>query len=331
MLNAALVGLGWWGRNILNTLEGNAKLRVAAIVDPDPKAGEIARRAGVAFASALDAVLSDPKIDAVILCTPHTLHTAQVVRAAEAGKHVFCEKPLALTRRDAEASIAACRKHGRVLGLGHERRFEPALAELQRLAREGALGTLMQIDANFSHDKLANAAPGHWRVSKAEAPAGPLTGTGIHLLDLAVSLLGPADYVLANARQLDSALSNGDTLGALVVHKSGANSLLNAMLATPFQGRFAIFGRRGWAEVRDLAHPETPKGWSLELALAGAEPTRRDYGPANATRANLEAFADACAGRVPYPIAEDEMIATIAAFEAIVRSAERREAVRVEG
>jgi predicted dehydrogenase len=331
MLNAALVGLGWWGRNILKTLQGNAKLRVAAIVDPDPKVGEIARQAGVPFASDLNAVLADPKIDAVILCTPHTLHTDQVIRAAEAGKHVFCEKPLALKKRDAEASIAACRKRGRVLGLGHERRFEPGLAELQRLARTGALGTLLQIDANFSHDKLANVAAGHWRVSAAEAPAGPLTGTGIHLLDLAISLLGPADYVLANARQLGSSLSNGDTFGALVVHKSGANSLINAMLATPFHGRFAIFGNRAWAEVRDLAHPETPKGWTLEIAEAGSAPVRRDYGPADATRANLEAFADACAGNAPYPIAEAEMIATVAAFEAIVHSAERREMVRVEG
>ncbi|WP_289460261.1 Gfo/Idh/MocA family protein, partial [Klebsiella pneumoniae] len=69
-------------------------------------------------------VLADPSIDAVILTTPNSLHTAQVAAAARAGKHVFCEKPLALTQAEAAASVAICAKHGVQLGLGHERRFE---------------------------------------------------------------------------------------------------------------------------------------------------------------------------------------------------------------
>lgn len=331
MLNAALVGLGWWGRNILKSLDGNPKLRVTAAVDLDPAAGEVARAAGVLFSTDFEAILADPKIDAVILATPHSQHTSQVVRAAGAKKHVFCEKPLALTRRDAAIAIAACRKNQVVLGVGHERRFEPALVELQRLAKSGALGTLLQIDASFSHDKLIGIAADNWRVSSAEAPAGPMTAMGIHLLDLSVNLLGPVDYVLANARQLGSSLANGDTLGVLAVFKSGANALLNAILATPFDGRFSIFGTSGWAEVRDLAHPEAPEGWALTVAMAGKAPQHRTFGPANATRANLEAFADAALGRAAYPIAQSDMIGTIAALEAIVVSAATRNMVQVEG
>jgi predicted dehydrogenase len=123
------------------------------------------------------------------------------------------------------------------------------------------------------------------------------------------------------ARRLGSNLANGDTLGALVSFKSGANLLLSAILTTPFDGRFAVYGNKGWAEVRDKAHPEAPEGWVLTRCLSGGRPSRRDYPPAAAVRANLEAFADAAEGRAPYPVPQNDMIATIAALEAVFRSA----------
>ena len=123
-------------------------------------------------------------------------------------------------------------------------------------------------------------------------------------------------------RRLGSNLANGDTLGVLVNFKSGANLLLSAVLATPFAGRFAVFGNRGWVEVRDKAHPEAPEGWVLTKCLRGGMPETHDYSPAFAVRANLEAFADAAEGRAPYPVPQAEMIANIAALEAIFRSAE---------
>jgi predicted dehydrogenase len=85
---------------------------------------------------------------------PHSLHEAQVVSAAEAGKHVFVEKPLALSRDSAMRALRACNLAGVVLGLGHERRFEPPIIELRRLATSGTLGTLLQAEANFSHDRF---------------------------------------------------------------------------------------------------------------------------------------------------------------------------------
>src|SRR6185437_7837863 len=101
----------------------------------------------------------------------------------------------------------------------------------------------------------------------------------------------------ASARQLGSQLVNGDTLGALVSFRSGANALLSAMLATPFVGRFAVFGNRGWAEVRDKAHPEAPEGWTLTTCLRGGRVHSVDLPPAPAVLRNLEAFADAAMGK----------------------------------
>ncbi|MGO8916250.1 MAG: Gfo/Idh/MocA family protein [Stellaceae bacterium] len=321
MLEVAVVGLGWWGRIITATLAESAKLRVRRAVDPDPEAAEWARQRGIAASAALAEALADPAIKGVVLATPHTLHTQQIAAAAAAGKHVFCEKPLGLRRSDVEASVRLCNAAGVVLAVGHERRFEPPMQEVKRLAESGALGTLLQIEAAFSQDKFLTLPPANWRLSATEAPAGPMTATGIHQLDLAVGLLGPAERAFASVRRLGSDLANGDTLGALVTFRSGANLLLSAILATPFAGRFAVYGNQGWAEIRDKAHPEAPEGWVLTTCRRGGAPVVADYPAAAAVRANLEAFADAAEGRAPYPVPQAEMIATIAALEAIFRSA----------
>jgi predicted dehydrogenase len=328
MISAAIVGLGWWGKTIARTLSASEKVRLVRAVDVDPRAGDWAREQSLAFSTELSEVLADPAIEAMILCTPHSRHREQILAAAKARKHVFCEKPLALTRRDAALCVAACETAGLVLGIGHERRFEPPILELRRLAASGELGMLLQVEANFSQDKFLSLAPDNWRLSSLEAPGGPMTATGIHLLDLAVAILGPAERVACNVRQLGSQLANGDTLGALIGFKSGANALIGAMLATPFVGRFALYGNRGWVEVVDKAHPEQPEGWTLTKCFRGGRPERTDYPPAAAVRANLEAFADAVAGRAPYPVPPAEMIATVAALEAVVTSA--RNGGRVE-
>ena len=326
-----MIGLGWWGRTVVGTMRGSGAMRITAAFDPASAAAAVAAEAGLRLASSFDAILADPDIGAVVLCTPHTLHAAQIVAAAGAGKHVFCEKPLCLTRADAAAAIAACRQAGVVLGVGHERRFEPPVLELRRMLDAGELGTPLQVEANFSQDKFLALPADNWRLSQAEAPAGPMTATGIHLLDLAVSLLGPAERVLAQVRQLGSSLANGDTLALAVQFRTGASALISAILATPFDGRFAIYGSKGWAEVRDKAHPESPEGWTLTKVIRGGGRSATEFPPAAAVRANLEAFAAAAAGGPAYPVPPQQMLDTVAAFEAVVRSSRSGGIEPVEG
>ncbi|HXJ53721.1 MAG TPA: Gfo/Idh/MocA family oxidoreductase [Burkholderiales bacterium] len=329
-LNIGVIGLGWWGRVIVPLAKSSAKLRVVAVADPDPAAAEFARQQAVPLAKSYDDVLADREVQGVVLCTPHTLHTDQIVRAANAGKHVFCEKPLSLSRQDVLKAVKSCNDNRVALGVGHEKRFEPPIQELMRMVKAGELGTPLQIEANFVQDKFLTLPPDNWRLSAKEAPAGPMTATGIHLLDLSVGVMGPAERVLASVRTLGSELRNGDTLGILVNFRSGANALLSAILATPFDGRFAVYGSKGWAEVRDKAHPESPRGWTLTTHLRGGEKETRDYPPAKAVLANLEAFADAAVGGAPYPVPQAEMIANVSALEAIFRSAARGEVQRVD-
>ncbi len=330
-MDAAILGLGWWGRTVVGTLRGSGALRITTGFDPAPAAAALAAEAGLRLAPSFDAILADPGIGAVVLCTPHTQHAAQVVAAARAGKHVFCEKPLCLTRAEAAAAIAACREAGVVLGVGHERRFEPPVLALRGMLEAGELGTPLQVEANFSQDKFLDLPADNWRLSEAEAPAGPMTATGIHLLDLAVSLLGPADRVLAQVRQLGSGLANGDTLALSVQFRTGAVALISAILATPFDGRFAVYGNKGWAEVRDKAHPERSEGWTLTKVIRGEGRSTTEFPPAPAVRANLEAFAAAASGGPAYPMPAEQMLNTVAAFEAVVRSSRSGGIELVEG
>ena len=321
-VKVALVGLGWWGQKIAATLGGNHAIRILRAVEIDRGAAATFRAAhDIPVSDSLDEVLADPAIEAVLLVTPHALHEEQIAAVVRAGKHVFCEKPLALTRAGAERAVALCHDAGLVLGMGHERRFEPPVAEMLALAEAGQLGRLLQIEANFSHDKFLSLDRGNWRLKPDQAPAGGMTATGIHLTDLAVKLMGPAREVTVSCERLASDLPSGDTMSALIRFASGGTAYISASLATPFFSRFAVFGTDGWIDVRDRAHVEAPDGWVLTRCMKGAAITVEEVGKAEPVLANFEAFARAVRGVAQYPITGEEMVNNIALLEAIVRGA----------
>ncbi|QRG05355.1 Gfo/Idh/MocA family oxidoreductase [Xanthobacter dioxanivorans] len=330
MLEVGLAGLGWWGGMMLAALADSPHVRIVAATDLDPGKAAVAARHGVPFVPTFQSLLATPALGGVILCTPQDFHAHQIIAAAAAGKHVFCEKPLCLTRADAERAVAACAAHGRVLGVGHERRFEPPVVELAARIARGDLGTVLQMEGNFSQDKFLALPPGNWRTSRGN-PAGPATATGVHLIDLATAILGPAERVLANLGTLATTFENGDTLAMSIRFASGATALLSAILATPFDGRIAVYGSEGWAEVRDKAHPEQSEGWTATYVRRGRLREQIEYPPAVAVRANVEAFAIAAAGGAPYPIATGQMIETVAALEAVFASAATGQPAQVPG
>ena len=335
MLNVAIVGLGWWGRNIVGQLRGNAVLRAVLLVDVNEQAGgEFARSQQLPFETDFARALVDPRVQGVVLCTPHTQHCEQIVAAAAAGKHVFCEKPLSMSRQEVLRAVDAVRARGLVLAVGHERRFEPPILEAMRLLHCGVLGKPLQVEANFSQDKFLTLAADNWRLSGREAPAGPMTATGIHLLDLSVGVFGEASQVFCSVKQLGSQLVNGDTLAALVTFKSGGHALISAILATPFAGRFAIYGSKGWVDVRDRVHPEASQGWTVTTCVRGengGQPTVAEFPAASGVVANLEAFATAAQGGAAYPVPQSQMIANISALEAVFKSAASGRIEIVEG
>jgi predicted dehydrogenase len=280
-----------------------------------------AAEAGLPTSPRFEDALERNDIEAVIVCSPHAQHAKQIIAAAKAGKHVFCEKPLCTTAREMEAVAEAVTAAGVQLGIGHERRFEPGIIDLRARLAGGEFGTPLLMEGNFSQDKFFALAPDNWRLSAEAAPVGPLSATGIHLVDLSIAFFGRPAEVWATLATRGSAFANGDTLAIMIAFASGASAQLTAILATPFIGRIAVFGSRGWVEIRDRTHPEQPTGWDVTTARRGEAPVTHFLPPHPAVRDNIESFARAVAGQARYPVSLEEITANVHAFEAITRSA----------
>ncbi len=319
----ALVGMGWWGQKMLNVLQAAPDdIRVVRAVEPNvDTVRELCEGKGIPLSADYADALNDPAVEAVVLATPHSLHTDQIARAVAAGKHIFCEKPLALTKAEAEASVKICADAGLVLGMGHERRWEPPIADMLAKADAGELGRIHQIESNFSHDKFLSLDRDNWRLKADQAPAGGMTATGIHLLDLSVRLLGRAESVLCICEQLSSDLPQGDTVAAYVKFAGGGTSYVSASLANPFMSRFTVYGSKGWIDIRDKAHVESPDGWIVTSAMAGGPIETVEIGKAEPVKDNLVAFARAVRGTETYPITADHLVNNIALLEAVFASA----------
>ena len=266
-------------------------------------------------------VINDPNLDAIVIATPHSLHERQICAAAEAGKHVFCEKPLGLTLASAKRSVAACNKAGVVLGVGHERRFEPAMQEVGMLISTGKLGDIMHVEANFSHDKLANLESNNWRVSSTESPAAAMTATGVHITDAYVNMFGPVEQVFAMTAMRNRSNANGDILNFNLRFKSGVTGSFNSVLETPLYIRYAVFGSKAWVETRDYTHPSEPGITEFFISSSEGNIEKKTYQYVDTVRLNFESWADAISGVADYPFSSEQKLENIAVFEAVCQSA----------
>ena len=192
MFRAAIVGLGRWGQNLVNSVRGGDAIQfTTAHTRTQTTATGFCAEAGLRWVNSLDAILHDKSIDAVVFATPHTQHSRQVIPAASAGKHVFIEKPFSLSLGDAMRARDAADKAGIVLAVGFNRRFHPSMGPLRQAVTCGRLGTLVTISAEQTALHGISMAPDAWRARPDEAPAGAMTAIGVHLVDGMIDLFGP--------------------------------------------------------------------------------------------------------------------------------------------
>ncbi|MEW7847808.1 Gfo/Idh/MocA family oxidoreductase [Massilia aurea] len=188
-LGYAIVGLGGYGLGrIIPQFQHCQHSRLVALVSGDAaKARKVAQEYGVPERgiysySDFDRIRDNPDIDIVYICLPVFMHAEYTIRAAQAGKHVMCEKPMALNPLECEQMIAACRKAGKKLMIGYRSRFEPHNVEAIRLARAGAIGTIRYFRSE--HGFVAGDA-NSWRMKKAQSGGGSLMDIGIYALQAA--------------------------------------------------------------------------------------------------------------------------------------------------
>jgi len=332
MINAAIVGLGWWGKTLVESVQGSSKdiqFVAAATRTVSPETQAFCDQHKVRLAASYEDLLKDPNVHAVVLATPHSMHARQLVAAAAVGKHVFCEKPFALTKKDAEASVAAIQKAGVTLGLGYNRRFHPEMTKLRERIRSGDLGTIMHVEATMTFPNALMLKPDAWRANREETPCGGLTPMGVHAIDGMIDLCGPIDHVFCQSFRQAVAIDSDDTTSMLFRMKGGMSGYLGTITATGPGFSFQVFGTKGWVRLEGMTHVAGASSEERRTTLFGACKFQPAKGPAetwqaaklDVTRATLEAFAQAASGGAPFPIPVEEMIHGASVTEAVVRSA----------
>jgi predicted dehydrogenase len=322
MIRIGIIGLGWWGKQIVTCLADSPRFKVVAGCDIDTAMAEpFAAVHGFDLIDDYTDLLRKPDVDAVAVVTPHALHEEMALATLAAGKLLFCEKPLALTTASAERILAASQKAGGVLGIGHERRYEPAMEEMRRLFESGALGRILHMDANVSHNNFRKMDPSNWRRDLKHAPAGAWTALGIHLGDMFVSLAGkPMRVAARTASQIFPAPSE-DFVSAEVDFADGARGSITCLSTPPFYARFTLICDQGWVEVQEGGNVDQGIPSSFVHCRPDGSRDTRAYEPVNTVRLNFEAWAEAVEGRAPYRFTADQMLDNIRVLDAVARSA----------
>ncbi|MBC7468694.1 MAG: Gfo/Idh/MocA family oxidoreductase [Ramlibacter sp.] len=335
MIRAAIIGLGTWGQNLVRSVQGSSphiQFTAAATRTPD-KARDFAQTHGLRMLPSYEAVLADPEVDAVVLATPHSMHTDQIVAAAQAGKHVFSEKPLGLDAANAQRAAQACADHGVTLGVGYNWRYQPALQAIRRLIDDGTLGRVLHLEGNFCGPSAYRFPKGHWRHDPGEVPAGGMTGRGVHVIDAMLSLAGPIEQVTAQSFRLAQDFGVDDTTSMLLRFASGATGYLGTVIATAETWRLQVFGSNGWAAVGDVEHLTT---WDLTTCLIDREnitvkqrPRVQAFPKTSTERAELEHFAQQAAARQTLAAPGGDAVHNVAVLEAILKSIATQQSVRL--
>ena len=332
MINTAIVGLGWWGKTLVESVSGISEdIRFVAgttrSLSDDAK--EFAVEHDFELRASYEDILADPDIDAVVLVTPNSLHSAQTIAAAQHGKHVFCEKPFSITEADATAAVDACDKAGVTLGVGYNRRFHPEMTKLRDMIKSGELGTILHCEATMTFPNGLFLKPDAWRASKDETPCGGLTPLGVHAVDGFIDLCGEIDQVYAQSFRRVVEVDADDTTSILFRMKDGMSGYLATMTATGGGFNFQVYGSKGFVKLEGMTHIAGAPSEERRFGLFGNCTYKPVKGPAetwqaapfDVARAALDAFARAADGGEPFMIPTSEIVHGAAVTEAIVISA----------
>jgi predicted dehydrogenase len=238
-----VVGLGWFGGVLAESARSSGVTEVVACYarTEDTRAA-FAEQHGCQAVGDLDEMLADPGIDGVLVATPHSTHSDLAVRTAEAGKHVFVEKPLTLTVADTKRVAEAASRTGVVVQVGHNRRRQPANRRIKEMVDAGELGTVLQLDG------IHTAAGGHkpdlpaWRKDPAECPFGGMTALGVHTVDTFHYFIGPAKSVTSFSTRIKGFNDLDEATTVVLGYESGAIASINTTYFAPPVVELSVFG-----------------------------------------------------------------------------------------
>ena len=300
-VNTALIGVGAWGRVLATAASRSTKIEFTCCVGRNPeRLSTFSRQTGIAPRN-IDDVLADKHIEAVALALPNELHCEFARRAAQAGKHIYIEKPIANTMTDALAIAALEQSHGVCIAVGHCARLLAGIRTIRAAIEAGKLGKVSQIEAAFSNDRGLTLTAQDWRWYQESAPGGPLSQIAVHQFDTLRYLGGDIAAVSAHAARhspvgaevedqwviavrfadgkLGTVISSWTSPGAFNVRATGSDAMM-----------FYDIDLTHWA-APDRLHENA----TFYLQARGQGPAEREPLPVpagNMYRDELEMFAD---------------------------------------
>ncbi|MGB0387736.1 MAG: Gfo/Idh/MocA family protein [Ardenticatenaceae bacterium] len=314
----AILGTGMVADYHQQAIAANGELgaRLVAVAHYQPQRfADIGARFGVPCLS-LDEVLVRPDVDVLCICTPSGQHAAQAIAAAQAGKHVLVEKPMALSLSDADAMMAACEQAGVKLGVALQRRAEPLFKRIYEAIQGGDLGDLtLSVVSMPYYRSEAYYNQAEWRGTWGLDGGGVLMNQGIHIVDLLVWYMGDPVEVQAYANTLHRNVEVEDTLVATLRFANGAMATITATTtsAPGFPHRIEIYGTNGGIQVEG----ETVGRWVL------ADPSQ-----ATVEAPTLARASDAGAGGDPRGI---KASGHIAIFRDFIHALRHNRAPKIDG
>jgi predicted dehydrogenase len=322
-LRVASLGMGWWSDVLADAINRSGKLKITACYSrSEEKRAAFAAKYGCRAVPSYEAILDDKDIEAVINTTPNGVHLETTRAAADAGKHVFLDKPIANTVSDGRRITEICRKAGVVLALGYQRRRESQFRWIKRQIDEGLFGKLVNAEANISRDRLGKIDLGSWRYQAAGMPGGVMLQIGIHYTDVLEYLIGPVKAVSGQFARLVLPGDNPDVASLVLEHENGALSTLNASYASASEYYLMnIYGKEA------TAYYDVFEG--LRMLKRGEEkPVKVPFANKDTIAEELEEFADAVRGAGAPEIGGEYATTSLAVIRAGILSA--REGRHVE-
>lgn len=281
-LNWGILATGGIARKFAEALPASRTGRLVAVGSRTPEAaGKFAADfPGIRAHGSYAALLADPGVTAVYIATPHPSHLEWTLRAAAAGKHILCEKPLALNRADAERMVAAARTHGVFLMEAFMYRCHPQTARLAELVRDGAIGELRAIHAHFTVPFKFD--PAH-RIFAKELGGGAILDLGCYPVSFSRRMAGAAvgqpwaePLGFQGSGRLNAVTGADEYAAATVAYPGGITAQLTCSSCVPREIRARLIGTAGWIEVPapyHPGHPDMPRGFTLHRTGMAAPET----------------------------------------------------------
>jgi glucose-fructose oxidoreductase len=329
----AVVGLGSYAELIMSKFAECDHARLTALVSGTPdKLERFGSKYGIPAThrysyATFDRIRDNPDIDVVYVILPNAMHAEYTVRAARAGKHVMCEKPMAISSAECRTMIDACRTADRKLMIGYRSRFEPHNRLAIQLAREKFVGPTRIITSEHGF----NAGPNQWRLDRLLSGGGSLMDIGIYSLNAMRYLTGEEPVEVSAIESTDRSDPRFRTVEDRITFLLRFPSGIEATCVSSYSSghnAYRVVGTKGWIELEPATAYEGQKMW----VHRDNRTEQRSVAPGKGQHAGqLDHLAECILNDTRPLVPGEEGLADLRVIEAIYRSAREGQRVRLNG